>query len=170
MEGSNEKGKGMTEAKRYIQIMIDSLGKKSMVLSAIIEQNEEQNRIVSEEFFDAEAFDATVDEKAKLIDELNLLDNGFESVYDRVRTELLENKDMFQSEIKTLQALVGEVTEKSVSIQTEEERNRKLVLSKLSVERKKLRETKVNSKIVNNYYNNMKQINNVDAQFLDKKK
>ncbi len=160
----------MTEANRYIQILIDGLMKKSTVLDAILEQNQEQSRLVSEDSFDADAFDATVDAKAKLIDQLNLMDDGFESVYERVREELLAHKEEYRSEIRTLQELVSEVTEKSVAIQTEEERNRKLVLSKLSVERKKLHETKANSKKVNDYYNNMKQINTIDAQFLDRKK
>lgn len=160
----------MTDGNHYIQILIDGLKKKSTVLDSIISQNQEQSRIVTQSEFDEDAFENTVDEKTKLIDELNLLDDGFEAVYERVRPELLTHREKYGAEIKLMQELVSVITDKSVTIQTQEERNRKQVLSTLSVERKKIHQARANSKAVNDYYKSMKQLNSVDAQFLDSKK
>ena len=41
----------------YLQMMIDSLNKKKGILIRIIELNEEQNQILSEETLNGDAFD-----------------------------------------------------------------------------------------------------------------
>ena len=41
----------------YLQMMIDSLNKKKKILTRIVELNEEQDAILSENVLDDEAFD-----------------------------------------------------------------------------------------------------------------
>ena len=154
----------------YILILIESLYKKIKVLDAMIVKNEEQTFLVSKKDLNLEEFDKNVDEKEKLIEELNLLDQGFEAVYDRIKEEFITNKNLYQKEIRTLQDLISEITEKSVKIQAEEERNHKMIVSHMALEKNKIRQAKTNSKVAANYYTNMKNINTIDPQFMDKKK
>ncbi|MDD3413801.1 MAG: flagellar protein FliT [Lachnospiraceae bacterium] len=154
----------------YILILIESLQKKIKVLDEIIVKNTEQTSLVSKKDLDLEKFDKNVDEKEKLIEELNLLDQGFEAVYDRIKEEFISNKNLYKKEISTLQDLISQITEKSMKIQAEEERNRKMIVSHMALEKNKIRQAKTNSKVATNYYTSMKNINTVDPQFMDKKK
>ena len=58
----------------YIYILRDSLKKKTVILDKIIEENERQKESVSGEKLDDTAFDMSMDNKEKLINELNALD------------------------------------------------------------------------------------------------
>ena len=69
----------------YIEIMLQSLVKKSAVLDKIIEANEEHAKIAAAKDFDPEAFDVVFDKKDELIKELEQLDKGFSTVYTRVK-------------------------------------------------------------------------------------
>ena len=54
----------------YLQMMIDSLNKKKGILIRIIELNEEQNQILSEETLNGDAFDDNMKAKGKRYSEL----------------------------------------------------------------------------------------------------
>ena len=69
-----------------------------------------------------------------------------------------------------MKQLITEITEKSVTIQSEEVRNRRLVERRFSQERKKVKSMRNSSTVAKQYYNNMAKLNYVDAQFMDKKK
>lgn len=64
--------------------------------------------------------------KAKSIDQINFLDEGFEEVYNRVKDLLSSRREEFQEEIRILQGLIGKVTDRSVQVQTGEQRNKEL--------------------------------------------
>ena len=66
--------------------------------------------------------------------------------------------------------MITEITERSVNIQSEEVRNRKLVEMRFSQERKKVRNMKNSSTVANQYYKTMTKLNHIDAQFMDRKK
>ncbi len=83
-----------------------------------------------------------------------------------IETEKQEHKE----EIQLMQQLITEITEKSVTIQSDEIRNRRLVESRFAQERKKVRSKKNTSTVAKQYYKNMAKLNYVDAQFMDRKK
>ena len=76
----------MTE--NYLQILTESLEKKLDVLDRISEVNKRQFEVSTKRPFDMEAYDAVMDEKAALIEELNHLDEGSTSTYELVRKEV----------------------------------------------------------------------------------
>ena len=154
-------------SEQYLDILEESLKKKIEVLDKIIIKNEEQKKILEAEEFDAEAFDQNTQEKGELIDRLNLLDSGFEKVFERVKEELESNKEAHRDQIIRLQA----ITEKSVFIQTTEERNRATVEQKFKREREKIQLGKNSMKVAKQYYNTMRGINSGgSAVFMDNKK
>ncbi|MFG6383973.1 MAG: flagellar protein FlgN [Lachnospiraceae bacterium] len=154
----------------YLNIMIQSLQKKVKILDKIIEMNKEQHQILSKEELDSEAFEQNVQEKSDLVEQINFLDEGFEDLYDRIKTVIKTEKQEHKEEILILKQLITEITERSVNIQSEEVRNRKLVEMRFSQERKKVRNMKNSSTVANQYYKTMTKLNHIDAQFMDRKK
>lgn len=154
----------------YLSIMIQSLQKKRKILDEIIEKNKEQHQILEQDDLDADAFEQNVQLKSDLVDQIDFLDDGFEELYDRVKSVIEAEKQEHREEILLMKQLITEITEKSVTIQSEEARNRRLVEHRFAQERKKVRSRKNTSTIANQYYKNMSKLNFIDAQFMDKKK
>lgn len=158
--------------KQYLNILIESLQKKNYILTELITKNEEQAALLKQEKFDEAAFDRVVDEKGKLIDGLNPLDEGFESIYERIHVEMESEagKKAYASEIRKMQDLIRSITEKSMTIQAGEARNKQAVEAFFRREREQIKNGRTNSKAAMNYYRNMKQTNFVEPYFLDSKK
>ena len=154
----------------YIQIMLQSLEKKSKVLDQIIQLNEQQKTILESADSPVEDFDETVEKKSALIEQLEQLDSGFEKLYDRVREELQTNKDAYRDQIRKMQEYIRVVTDKSVQIQTQEARNKELMTSKFARVKKQARQVRANSKATSSYYQSMSRTSVIDPQFMDDKK
>ena len=154
----------------YISIMVQSLQKKLEVLNGIIEKNVEQRQILEQEELDTDAFEQNIKLKSDLVDQIEFLDDGFEELYGRVKSLIETEKQEHKEEIQLMKQLITGITEKSVTIQSQEARNRKLVEQRFSQERKKVRSMRNTSTVANQYYKNMSRLNVVDAQFMDKKK
>ena len=150
--------------------MVQSLQKKLEVLNGIIEKNVEQRQILEQEELDTDAFEQNVKLKSDLVDQIEFLDDGFEELYGRVKSLIETEKQEHKEEIQLMKQLITGITEKSVTIQSQEARNRKLVEQRFSQERKKVRSMRNTSTVANQYYKNMSRLNVVDAQFMDKKK
>ena len=157
-------------ANSYIQILIESLEKKDRVLDEVIRTDDEQLKIVQVERPDMEALDANIKAKGALVDELDRLDEGFETVYDKVKDELLNHKEQHREEILRLQELISGITEKSVKIQASEARNKELVETYFRLQKKKIKDSRNSVKITNAYAVNMHRINKIDSFFVDHKK
>ena len=150
------------ETENYLQIMTSSLEKKKKILQDIVDYNVEQERI-------GDKFQKNMENKAECIDMLNALDEGFQSVYDRVKADVEMYKQNYKADIQRLQQLIKEVSALSATIQAQESRN------KLQIERK-FRELKQETKtakrsvsMANKYYQNMSRVSS-EPQFMDSKK
>ena len=153
-----------------LQILQDSLEKKITLLAEIEEKSKEQEAIIKKENFTFQEMDENMDAKSKLIEQLTLLDNGFETLYERIREELLENKDKYRVQIEEIQNLIVEVTARGASIEAIEARNKAAIEAYFSREKKELQKRKNVSSVARSYYQTAKQMNNVAPQFLDTKK
>ena len=154
----------------YIEILLQSLKKKSAVLDKIIEANEEHAKISAAKDFDPEAFDVVFDKKDELIKELEQLDKGFSTVYTRVKEELIGNKDSYKEIIAEMQALITEITNKSMDIQATEKRNKETLMSRMDMVKREIYQAKNTKKVATSYYKNMNGLNYVEPQFMDRKK
>ena len=154
----------------YIQIMLQSLEKKSRVLDQIIQLNEQQKTVLESADSPVEDFDETVEKKSALIEQMEQLDSGFEKLYDRVREELRTNKDTYKDQIRKMQDYIRAVTDKSVQIQTQEARNKELMTSKFARVKKQARQVRTNSKATSGYYQSRSRTSVIDPQFMDDKK
>ncbi len=62
--------------------------RRKKILQDIVDYNVEQERIVTSGEFDGDKFQKNMENKAECIDMLNALDEGFQSVYDRVKADV----------------------------------------------------------------------------------
>ena len=81
------------------QILLQGLEKKNQILDDIIKENEQQAEILKQEVLNMDALDASLDRIGAYTEMLEKLDDGFEALYDRVRTEIVTNKSAYQTEI-----------------------------------------------------------------------
>lgn len=154
----------------YLSVLEDSLKKKLQILDELTDYTMQQQELLKVEELDYEAFDRLVDQKDPLIQRIMELDQGFETVYDRIKEQLLDNKEQYAAQIRALQSLIGELTDKSVKLQTMEQRNKSAVEQQFRKSREKIRQGRQNKQAALNYYKNMNNANYVPPQFLDDKK
>lgn len=154
----------------YLSVLEDSLKKKLQILDELTDYTMQQQELLKVEELDYEAFDRLVDQKDPLIQRIIELDQGFETVYDRIKEQLLGNKEQYAAQIKALQSLIGELTDKSVKLQTMEQRNKSAIEQQFRRSREKIRKGRQNKQAALNYYKNMNNSNYVSPQFLDDKK
>lgn len=163
-------GRGTDMTENYLQIMIESLEKKLEVLDRIYEINKRQFEASAKRPFDAEAYDAIMDQKGELIDELNRLDDGFTSTYELVREEVQSSPDKYREKVLQMQDLVREAVDRSVSIEAQEKRNKASMEVALSAKRKEIKERRISADAATKYYSAVSRLNNVDPQLMDSKK
>lgn len=154
----------------YLSILEESLRKKIVVLDKIQAYNVKQHESFSKENVDINEFDAAIEEKGKLIEELEQLDKGFETLYANIAEELKHNRSQYAGQIAVLQDLIRQITEKSVSIQAQEARNKALIESYFAKEKKQLGQNRKSSKAVYGYYKSLDKAALEDSRVFDLKK
>ncbi len=154
----------------YIQIMIQSLEKKTVVLNHLIELNKQQKLYLQDPNLSPEDFEKNMDRKAALVDELNQLDSGFEELYERVKEALHTDREAYAAQIERMQELIREITDKSNMVQTQELRNKEQVQRKFADVRKQVKGVRNSQRVVRQYYQNMAKQGANEPKFLDNKK
>ena len=130
----------------YLNILEESLQKKLKVLEEIALYNQGQEELLKKEKVSLEELDENMNQKEELIQKVTALDEGFETLYERIKEQILTHKDDYKEQIRKLQQLISQVTEKSVSIQAQEARNKKLIEDYFKKERSQLRQNRQSSK------------------------
>lgn len=159
----------MENTKNYLQVLSESLDKKITILDKLEALTAQQKSIAQAEEFDDDAFDANTDGKAKLIAELEKLDNGFQILYDNIKAQVTGNKELYRQEIEQLQAKISMILDKNAALLVEEENNRKLIASRFTSLKKEVYQIKKSRDMAASYYKNMNNISS-EAYFYDNKK
>lgn len=154
----------------YLDILEECLQKKLKVLEEIAAYNQEQEQLLRKESVSLEELDENMSHKDELIRKVTALDEGFETLYERIKEQILTNKDVYKEQIIKLQQLISQITEKGVSIQAQEARNKKLIEDYFKRERSQLRQNRQSSKAAYNYYKSVNNTNVVMPQMMDQKK
>ena len=153
----------------YLAILAESLDQKIVVLDEIAGYCREQEALLKRDSLSFEEFDACVDRKDNCIQTLTKLDEGFDTLYQRVKEQLAAGKDAYKDQIAQIQQKIKLVTEKSVSIEAQEARNKKMVEDYFTRERSQLRQGRQTSKAAYGYYKSMSNSDVMPPQFLDSK-
>ena len=155
--------------KQYISTLRDSLQKKDKILDEILRISNYQKELLEVTPLDYEKFDNYVNDKDVCIENLNKLDEGFEILYQRVDKELKENRELYAQEILQMKQLISSITEKSVSIQSLEERNRKAMEQAILQSRMALQKGKRSVSVAQNYYKSMSNAAGNVSKYMDQK-
>lgn len=155
----------------YVSALQDSLRNKWELLQKMLELTQQQNEVLSAESMDIERFDEIVESKEALLKRLEILDNGFQDLFDRIGTSLKENSERYKPQILEMQNYIRTITDCSVKIQALEQRNKEKFNAFISGKRKEIREFKKSNKTAVSYYQNMaNQHREWQSYFVDKKK
>ncbi len=152
------------------QILLESLEKKNRILDRLIGQIDAQEKILKSDDFDMEAFDKALDAQGAYVEQLDRIDRGFEAVYDRVREELIGNRERYRDEIARMQEQIQQITDKIVTINAGNMRNKTLAEKQFQKRRQAIGEGVSKNRVARNYYNSMNNLNYVGPQFYDNKK
>lgn len=109
-------------------------------------------------------------DKGEVVEKILRLDEGFNSVFNRIKEELQTNKGKYAKDIEHLKELVASVTDLGVRIQAQELRNKQLVEKRFAQMRKELSQAKRTTSTANAYYKNVNNLNQYESHFLDQKK
>jgi flagellar biosynthesis/type III secretory pathway chaperone len=154
----------------YILLLIDTLKKKFEVLNRLTDLTRQQETILNNDSFNNEQFLETINSKEEQIKYLNKLDDGFDQIYQGVKTELFEFKEKYGSEISMLKELISSITDAGVNLQAMERRNKLKAEAVFSKRHKDIRNSKISSQTVTNYYKTMSMQQEAQSYFYDKKK
>lgn len=158
---------GMTES--YLTILSDSLDKKIVILRELLEKNSEQTKLITKDKFDDEAFYEIAQQKDELIAKLNSLDEGFQTLYDKVKEEIQDNRSQYASIINEIKNKIRMILELSNHLQAEEKRNHDSIVRQIQLMKKDVVQLRQSQKTAANYYKNMNYAG-MEPQFVDKKK
>lgn len=158
----------MTES--YLDMMEESLRDKIQVLEDIVKENETQKALLeSTPEFDEKSFNEAISRKGELIRRVENLNDGFDSLYERVKKELENNKDKYREKIKIFQNLIREITDLSNSIEAGEKRNMALAQSYFSSTKNQMNQNRKSSQAALDYYLTMNKSKITPPQFYDTK-
>lgn len=152
-----------------LTILAESLDKKIQILNRIQEYNKRQEKAFLEETANMDSFDAAVEEKGVLIEELGKLDNGFELLYERLAKQLEENRAKYAEQIREIQQQIAVITELTMTVQAQEQRNKQLIENYFNKQRAGIRESRKVSKTAYDYYKKVNHVGYAPPQFMDSK-
>jgi flagellar biosynthesis/type III secretory pathway chaperone len=167
---AQDKSITIDENRNYINMMIQSLEKKLKVLGRISERNRAQHQILLEDELDYERMKQNLEDKSKLIEQLEFLDSGFEKLYVQVKETLDNDRNSYKTQILKMQDLIRAITDKSATVQTQEQRNKTLLDQHFATSKKRVKTVRTNAKVANLYKRAMIGTGGMEPAFWDKKK
>lgn len=154
----------------YLELLIQSLKKKLLLLNRISVLNQDQRAILQDENADPDAFDINVRDKDDLIQQIVTLDAGFDEVYAHIKELMERDHSAYEEQLEEMRGLIRQIMANDASIRVEEQRNYKLAQQKFAAVKKQVREVKASQKMVNSYYQNMMKQSRYQPQYMDRKK
>lgn len=156
-------------SQNYIAVLMDTLEKKKDALQNILRITHEQEKLAKAEVYQESEMEKTLNEKEIQIARINTLDEGFQSVYDRVRRDVKSQPEQYRKEIERLQELIRECTDLGNEIMVLEERNRERFGILFARSKKQYSTSKNKANVAQNYFRTMNNTKIMDAYFVDKK-
>ena len=118
----------MEDVSVRVKLLNDVLDKKIELLTTIYTITENQGVILSMEDFENRSsfLNEAVFEKQKLIDEVMMADDVFESMYQGLKDEIVSNKEALREFIAHMQERIRKIMDLDIKIRVREEKNRLL--------------------------------------------
>lgn len=149
----------------YVNMMRDTLKRKKQILLSLLEKTREQEKMLKDDELDEEKFSRIIEEKGVQIEELNKMDEGFDTLFKYVEKEIVSNRGAYKEEILQMQKLIAEVSELGVQIQALEHQNSGHFKVYLANQRKTIRDFHVSHKTASSYYQNMANVHKPEQSY-----
>lgn len=150
----NIKEENMENNSTYVAVLKSTLIRKYNVLLELEKIMERFDKILSLDDIDTDSMDKILDERQTAIKQIEDLDAGFESIYSKVEVEIKNNRVMYEKEIKQMQEYIPKITELGVTISAMETRCKAKFEIFFSKKRTQVKNFKLSSRTVANYYKN----------------
>ena len=111
------------QEREYLDILIQSLRKKLVLLNRISILSKEQRELLQDEDMTPDAFDLNVRDKDDLIQQIVVLDAGFDEVYAHIKDLMERDHAMYEDQLSQMRELIRQIMAKDASIRAEEKRN-----------------------------------------------
>lgn len=152
-----------------LAVMTDSLKRKLSILNELFELTRQQNAVLTLEPVDIDEFNLLIEKKEEQLKFLSELDQGFDQLFQKVKSIILENKETYKIQITSMQELIRQISEKGVKIETMEKMNQKEFELFITQKKNQIKNFKMSNKTVTNYYKNIGNIES-NSYHLDKRK
>ncbi|MCT4596781.1 MAG: flagellar protein FlgN [Vallitalea sp.] len=160
----------MSNINTYLNILLDSLDSKESILNNMYVVTKKQEELIKNSELDLEEFDDIIEEKQKYIDQIEFLDSGFQTTFNRIEKELEGKVVLYKEEIKQLKDKITTVSNIGINIQILEEKNKIKIEEHFASKRRQVKTFKKSKTTAANYYKNMSNSFKEQSFFLDKKK
>lgn len=154
-----------------LNILIDVLNKKALLLQELYDLTKAQESLLNEEELRMEVFDELMNQKQERIDKVIGIDEGFKLTYEKIRIQLEGNKALYKNDIQKMKDLIVTIGDLTVALTVQEEKNKNLFITKANSEKGKIKEFRKSKQTVANYYKSMNNQKNAErSYFFDSKK
>ena len=155
----------------YVVILRDSLINKKKILEKLEALTNEQYELVVKGDIEADEFDRLIEEKGKNLAMLDMIDEGFENMYIKVKDEINARPDKYESMLAEIRNLISDVVALGAKIQSLEHRNKDRIEAFIAGKRNEIRDYNIQKNTSKNYYSNMANQHVEGASyFMDSKK
>lgn len=160
----------MESAMVYISALQESLQKKKKIMEEMLQLTEEQGELLAQAPVNMERFEEILDEKDAILSEIDRLDRGFNSVFQKLSPFLGKDKESYRTPIVQMQELIRTITDCGVRLEGVERKNRDAFQKYLLKERQEIKMSKASNKTAVSYYQNMpNQHHEWQTYFMDQK-
>lgn len=160
----------MEDIQTYLRVLSDTLSQKREVLAQILELTKRQGELAARENLDEEGFSNSVNEKEILIARLNQLDEGFLSVYNRIRQDVIEQGGLYDPEIRRMQEQIKACVDIGNEIEVLEERNQTKLAVHFTAKKQEYKVKASANSAAKSYHQTMSGVQYRDPFFMDQKK
>lgn len=162
---------GLDTDKTYVMILKDSISNKVHVLEKLMELTKRQGELARSGNPDVREFDDLLDEKGQQIDMLNMLDDGFVSIYEKVKDEITDNAAIYKNELLEIRKMIDKATDIGVRLEALEHENKQYIEAFIANKKAEVKNFKQSKNMTASYAKNMaNQHSEATSYFMDKKK
>lgn len=153
-----------------LDLLEESLENRIDVLSKIQEENNSQAELLMDpDTLELQIFNEHVDKKGNMIDQLLVMDEEIQPLFEEAKKEIGDNKEKYSPQINRIRKYIKDIVSLSESLEASEKKNKKLAEKYFSNERQKMNEGKQTSAAAFNYYRTMNNFKDIPPQFMDSK-
>lgn len=155
----------MSQVGLYLKLLIDVLESKNKLLKEILALTLSQTSILQNEQSNIDDFMAVIDKKKSLIDVINEKDEGFKSIYLKIKPDLINQTDRYKDIIYTLKQKVVEIGDLDIAITVQEEKNKMLFSKRVHHAKPVSKGLSMNNRAITAYHNSINNKNDYKGLF-----